>query len=108
MPAPQLSSVVHSRNINRSYQRLPRHIQKIKIQAEEKKPRPPLSSVNSNLKAENGKLFGDGPLAARNEGSPSSSFSETSETESQQDFVGFRKTRDFGDFVTFSNSPSQV
>ena len=42
----------------------------------------------------------------------SESFSESSETESQQDngsdFVGFKKTRDFGDFVTFSNSPSQV
>ena len=41
-----------------------------------------------------------------------SSFSESSETESQRDvgvdFVGFKKTRDFGDFVTFSNSPSHL
>ena len=40
------------------------------------------------------------------------SFSESSETESRQnmglDLSGFEKTRDFGDFVTFSNSPDNV
>ena len=52
----------------------------------------------------------DTQLATR--GDVGESFSESSETESQQDvgldFVGFKKTRDFGDFVTFSNSPSQL
>ena len=65
------------------------------------------------MKATNGKVF-DNELSGQKEfiNSPASSFSESSETESQQDigadFVGFKKTRDFGDFVTFSNSPSHL
>ena len=101
--------------INNSYKKIPRHIKKLKNQAEENKMKQSLSSLNANLKTTNGKVSGDRTLATRNVNSPSSSFSESSETESQQDicgvemeFTGFRKTRDFGDFVTFSNSPSQL
>ena len=86
---------------------IPRHIQKIKNQVEERRKQS-LSSLNGNLKPANGIISEERPLAIRKD----KSFSESSETESQQDvgfdFVGFKKTRDFGDFVTFSNSPSQI
>ena len=112
---PHPTSGLSNRNINNSYKKIPRHIKKLKNQAEENKMKQSLSSLNANLKTTNGKVSGDRTLATRNVNSPSSSFSESSETESQQDicgvemeFTGFRKTRDFGDFVTFSNSPSQL
>ena len=94
---------------NKIHHNNPRHIQKIKNKAEERRKQS-LSSLNGNLKPANGIISEERerPLAIRKD----ESFSESSETESQQDvgfdFVGFKKTRDFGDFVTFSNSPSQI
>ena len=95
----------------RSQQKLPRHIQRLKTHAERRKHKsdfdrslPTLNrDLETNKSTERVQLQPPGP----------ESFSESSETESQQDsngmdFVGFKKTRDFGDFVTFSNSPSQV
>ena len=74
-----------------------------------------LSSSSQQLQFQAQSL--SGPIVANSLNEDfSSSFSESSETESQRDvgargdFVGFKwkKTRDFGDFVTFSNSPSQL
>ena len=74
-------------------------MQRIKLQADQRRVR--TAGPQPGL---------DTQLARR--GDVGDSFSESSETESQQDvgsdFVGFKKTRDFGDFVTFSNSPSQL
>ena len=97
-PGPARARAEVSSGMSRSCQRLPRHMQRIKLQADQRRrtagPQPGL----------------DTQLATR--GDVGESFSESSETESQQDvgldFVGFKKTRDFGDFVTFSNSPSQL
>ena len=87
----------------------------MKNRAEEMKMKKGLSFSSQQLQSKTESLTG--PIVAK---SPnvnedfSSSFSESSETESQRDvgvrgdFVGFKKTRDFGDFVTFSNSPSQL
>ena len=110
-PTPHPVAGISNRSVSKSYQKIPRHIQKMKNQAEEKKIRQSLTVLN--MKATNGKVFDD-ELSGQKEfnNSPASSFSESSETESQQDigadFVGFKKTRDFGDFVTFSNSPSHL
>ena len=88
-----------------SRRKLPRHIEKLKAQAEQRKK----SGLEQSLPTLNLERNKSTELV-QNE--YSESFSESSETESQQDngmdFVGFKKTRDFGDFVTFSNSPSQV
>ena len=90
-------------------QKVPRHIQRLKTQAERRKHKSDfdrsLPSLNRDLETNKS--------TERVQPSGPESFSESSETESQQDsngmdFVGFKKTRDFGDFVTFSNSPSQV
>ena len=87
----------------RSQHKLPRHIQRLKTQAERRNHK---SDLDRSLPTLNRDL-------ETNKSTGPESFSESSETESQQDsngmdFVGFKKTRDFGDFVTFSNSPSQV
>ena len=76
-------------------------MQRIKLQADQRRVRTAGPQPGLDM---------DTQLARR--GDVGDSFSESSETESQQDvgldFVGFKKTRDFGDFVTFSNSPSQL
>ena len=83
----------------------------MKDRAEEMKMKKGLSLSSQQLQAQS--LSGPIVVNSLNEDF-SSSFSESSETESQRDggvrgdFVGFKKTRDFGDFVTFSNSPSQL
>ena len=113
-PTPHPVAGISNRSVSKSYQKIPRHIQKIKNQAEEKRLRQSLTVLN--MKATNGKVLEDelsAPEQKEFKHSPTaSSFSESSETESQQDigadFVGFKKTRDFGDFVTFSNSPSHI
>ena len=98
-PAPAPAPAELSSGMSRSCQRLPRHMQRIKLQADQRRRR--TAGPQPGL---------DTQLATR--GDVGESFSESSETESQQDvgldFVGFKKTRDFGDFVTFSNSPSQL
>ena len=93
----------------RSQQKLPRHIQRLKTQAERRNQK---SDFDRSLPALNQDLE-TYKSSERAQPPGPESFSESSETESQQDsngmdFVGFKKTRDFGDFVTFSNSPSQV
>ena len=90
-----------------SRRKLPRHIEKLKAQTEQRKK----SGLEQSLPTLNRDLERNKSTElVQNE--YSESFSESSETESQRDngmdFVGFKKTRDFGDFVTFSNSPSQV
>ena len=91
-----------------THRKLPRHIQKLKAQAEQRNKKSGLEQSLPTLHRD----------VEKNKSTEivhnyySESFSESSETESQQDsgmdFVGFKKTRDFGDFVTFSNSPHQV
>ena len=114
-PTPHPVAGISNRSVSKSYQKIPRHIQKIKNQADEKRIRQSLTVLN--MKATNEKVLEDElslspPEQKEFKHSPASSFSESSETESQQDigadFVGFKKTRDFGDFVTFSNSPSHI
>ena len=99
-PGPAPARAELSSGMSRSCQRLPRHMQRIKLQADQRRQRR-TAGPQPGL---------DTQLATR--GDVGESFSESSETESQQDvgldFVGFKKTRDFGDFVTFSNSPSQL
>ena len=91
-----------------SRRKLPRHIEKMKSQAEQRRKRP---GLEQSLPTLNRDLERNKSIEIL-QNQYSESFSESSETESQQDngsdFVGFKKTRDFGDFVTFSNSPSQV
>lgn len=107
--APVLVPTPHVVAKRRSQQKLPRHIQRLKTQAERRNHKSDfdrsLPTLNRDLETykSSERVQPPGP----------ESFSESSETESQQDcngmdFVGFKKTRDFGDFVTFSNSPSQV
>lgn len=99
-PGPAPARAELSSGMSRSCQRLPRHMQRIKLQADQRRQRRTAAPQPGP----------DTQLATR--GDVGESFSESSETESQQDvgldFVGFKKTRDFGDFVTFSNSPSQL
>ena len=106
-----LDPEVKPRASNKAHHNIPRHIQRIKNQAADRRMKQSLSSLNGNLNPANGIVSEDRPLEIRKDGF-AESFSESSETESQQDvgfdFVGFKKTRDFGDFVTFSNSPSQI
>ena len=100
----------YKRNKNKT-QRTPRHLIKKKNQACQLDPHQSLPSLTTNLNVltENSRKLANSTDFLM-ESFPTDS--ESSATESQQDlgldFTGFEKTRDFGDFVIFSNSPGQM
>ena len=100
----------YKRNVNTKI--TPRQIMKRKNQAESNRdPHQslPTLSMRSNSLIEISRKLAETTDILKDS---ASTFSESSETESRQDLgldlSGFEKTRDFGDFVTFSNSPAQV